>query len=268
MNESQQPTPLTLSKIPENTKLKVLLTDGTSFEGLFRNSAGWPWLAVENREPFSLAEHSPDLIQVKAIVVLNDAPNNQSRKFGEIAYQQPQTRQQYEETLWSLAAEITRTNRETQIRQPNYSDKMLRAMQLENQFHALADQIALAKTKRRYILFCALPKQRGDPLRNPLDLMGSPLDARVLQVPKETDFDPDPKVRKRRSLSPAIAYPTEAEVIASLSNAQYHLAKRGTSQKRRIAFKRIIALRQKQLKQNLYREAIHELQSKHNLPPA
>ena len=244
--------------IPDNTKIQVLLKDGTSFNGIFRNSAGWPWVAVQNHEPFSLAQHSRDLLEVKAIVPLNDSYSDQNRKFGKIAYQQPRSSQQYQETLWGLAAELT--NRETKIAQPDYSQKILRAMQLENQFHALADQIALAKTKRRYILFCALRKKRGEPLPNPLDLMGSPLDAQVLQVPKESDFDPDPKVRKRRSLGPSIAYPTEAEVRASLRDAQNKLAKPGISQKKRATLKRIVETRQKQLNRRLYREAIEQLE--------
>jgi hypothetical protein len=46
-------------------------------------------------------------------------------------------------------------------------------MQLENQFNQVADQIELAKTKRRYILNVALIRKRGGPLSNPLDLVNT-----------------------------------------------------------------------------------------------
>ena len=43
-------------------------------------------------------------------------------------------------------------------------------------------------------------KRRDGPLPNPLDLTGSPIDAPTIQLPKQTDFDPNRKVRKARSL--------------------------------------------------------------------
>jgi hypothetical protein len=254
--------PLNIKHLPHNSEIQVFLQDGTSFLGVFKQSAGWPWVSVQGQEPFSLSHGSPEFARVTSISVLpTTKPATQmTRALGEIAYVQPTTRQEYRDTLWRLAAHVRLTQKQTNIDQPEYSAKILRCMQLENQFHALADQIALAKTKRRYIFFCALRRTRGEPLPNPLDLMGSPLDARALQVPKESDFHPDPKVRKRRSLSPSIAYPTLAEVNASLRDAQYNLAKRGTSQKKRATFKRIVAKRQKQIQTGLYREAIERLE--------
>jgi hypothetical protein len=53
--------------------------------------------------------------------------------------------------------------KETDINKPNYSAKILRAMQLENQFDKIADEIELAKTKRRYMLLMALRHKRGEP---------------------------------------------------------------------------------------------------------
>lgn len=132
-------------------------------------------------------------------------------------------------------------------------------MQLENQFDKVADEIELAKTKRRYVLNCALMRKRGEPLPNPLDLMGSPIDARSVEVPKETDFDPDRKIRKTRSLGPAIAYPTKAEVEASIRDATYRIAKRGVSKKTREKFERIVEKRKEQLRRGLYRESIAEI---------
>lgn len=114
-------------------------------------------------------------------------------------------------------------------------------MQLENQFDKVADEIELAKTKRRYVLNCALMRKRGEPLPNPLDLMGSPIDARS------------------RSLGPAIAYPTKAEVEASIRDATYRIAKRGVSKKTREKFERIVEKRKEQLRRGLYRESIAEI---------
>lgn len=240
--------PPKLNHLAHNSEIQVFLQDGTSFIGAFKQSAGWPWVSVQGQEPFSLSHGSPEFARVTGISVLptTKPATQKTRALGEIAYEQPTTRQEYRDTLWRLAAHLSLTQNQTNIDQPDYSANILRCMQLENQFHALADQIALAKTKRRYIFFCALRRTRGEPLPNPLDLMGSPLDAQALQVPKETDFDPNPKVRKRRSLSPSIAYPTLAEVNASLRDAQYNLAKPATNPKKRATFKRIVAKRQKE----------------------
>jgi len=92
--------------------------------------------------------------------------------------------------------------------------------------------------------------------------MGSPIDARALDVPKETDFDPNRKTRKARSLSPSIAYPTKFEVEASLRDAKFQIAKRGVSKNKRAKFERIVKKREKQLQKMLYREAIAELEKK------
>jgi len=105
--------------------------------------------SVQGEEPFSLAYVSPRFAEVKAIEVLSNKPSaeEETRKYGEIAYTQPRTRQEYEDTLWQLAAMVRETNKETDIDKPNYSAKILRAMQLENQFNKVADEIEMAKTK-------------------------------------------------------------------------------------------------------------------------
>jgi hypothetical protein len=55
-------------------------------------------------------------------------------------------------------------------------------MQLENQFNKVADEIELAKTKRRYVLNCALMYKWGEPLPpNPLDLVNT-LSAKARQL--------------------------------------------------------------------------------------
>jgi hypothetical protein len=255
---------LTFTHIPDKAMVQVFLKVGTSFIGTLRQSAGWPWVSVKGQEPFSLADVSPTFAEVEAITVVSDKPSTEeeTRKYGAIAYTQPTTRQDYEDTLWQLAEMVIETNRQTNIHRPDYSEKILRSMQLENQFHQVADQIELAKTKRRYILNVALIRKRGGPLPNPLDLMGSPIDARAIEVPKQTDFDPNSKVRRARSLSPSIAYPTRLEVEASLRDARIQIAKRGISRNKRVRFERIVEKREKQLQKRLYREAIAELEKK------
>lgn len=168
----------------------------------------------------SLAHVSPTFAAVEAIEVLSDKPSTEekTRKYGVNAYTQPTTRQDYEETLWQLAEMVIQTNRKTKIDRPDYSENILRSMQLENQFNQVADQIELAKTKRRYILNVAL-------------------------------------IRKRW-LSPAIAYPTKCEVEASLRDARIQIAKRGVSTNKRVRFERIVEKREKQLQKGLYREAV------------
>jgi hypothetical protein len=55
---------------------------------------------------------SPRFAEVKAIEVISDKPSTeeQTRKYGEIAYTQPRTRQEYEDTLWQLATMVRETN--------------------------------------------------------------------------------------------------------------------------------------------------------------
>ena len=118
----------------------------------------------------------------------------------------------------------------------NRALKRRRAMQLENQFNKVADEIELAKTKRRYILNTALMHKRGEP-------------------------DPNRKIRKARSLSPSIAYPTKFEVEVSLRDAKFQIAKPGGIRKnKRAKFERIVEKREKQLQRGLYREAIAALE--------
>jgi len=85
--------------------------------------------------------------------------------------------------------------------------------------------------------------------------MGSPIDARAVEVPKQTDCDPNRKTRKARSLCPSIAYPTKFEVEASLRDAKFRIAKPGgISKNKRAKFERIVEKREKQLQRGLYRE--------------
>jgi hypothetical protein len=247
-----------IGQLPNNTNLQILLRNGTRLTGKLQRSAGWPWLSSPQTEPFNLSPFCPEFEQIDQTCVLPDSPSTDqaTRKFGIPAYKQPHTRHQYEETLWQLAATVIQTKKQANIDDQNYRAITLRAMQLECQFDSLADQITLAKTKRRYILLMALRRQRGERLLHPEELMGSALDARAVQVPKHNDFDPDPKVRKSRSLAPPIAYETEAQIEASLEDARKRLARRKMSKKRRIQFGKIVEKRLMQLRKGNYREAI------------
>jgi hypothetical protein len=64
------------------------------FTGTLRQSAGWPWVSVQGEEVFSLAYVSPRFTEVKAIEVFSNKPSadEETRKYGEIAYNQPRIR--------------------------------------------------------------------------------------------------------------------------------------------------------------------------------
>ena len=163
-----------LDNIPDKTQVRVLLHDGTSFSGTLRRSAGWPSVSVPGLEPFSLADVSPTFGEVKAITLVSDKASNGSADAELRANcihaadnETGRPRQDDEDTLWQLTEMVIETNRQTNIHRTDYSDKILRSMQLENQFHQVADQIDLAKTKRRYILNVALIRKRGGPRSQP-----------------------------------------------------------------------------------------------------
>ena len=100
-----------------------------------------------------------------------------------------------------------------------------------------------------------------------LNFMGSPIDARAVEVPKHKDFHPDPKVRRSRSMRPAIAYPTKKEILCSLRDPEYQLAKRSLSKQSRVKFQRIIEKRKKGLRNGQFREAIATLEQSYQASP-
>ncbi len=167
----------------------------------------------------------------------------------------PTTRDGHEETLFALAADIA--DLATQTRRMDFAaGTVLRKMQLEAQFDRLADSICLAKTKRRYILWTATRRRRGEPMPRPIELAGGPMEEALFAVPKPQDFDPDPATRAKRWPRPALDYNTRAELQSSLDAALHKLAQRRISPRKRQQMERIVAKRRRQIERGEYFEAV------------
>jgi hypothetical protein len=50
-----------LDEIPDNANVQVILIDGTTVIGVFRRSAGWPWVSVDGQDAFSLTQQNVQL---------------------------------------------------------------------------------------------------------------------------------------------------------------------------------------------------------------
>jgi hypothetical protein len=256
--------PFRLNNLSDQTEIRIRLKNGHSFSGTLQRSAGWPWLSIHGQEPFSLSPLSPDFSQIDSLVAVSHESSvaEAGASLRKPGFIQPLTRDQFETTLWELALAINEARKQVHIDRPDYVEKNKCVQRVEDDFDQLADQLQLAKTKRRYIRFMALRRSRGEPLLHPLDLMGSPIDARAVEVPKHNDFHPDRRVRRSRSARPAIAYPTKKEVLSSLRDAQYRLGKGSLSKQAKAKFERIVEKRKKELQNQQFREAIAILDQK------
>ena len=75
--------------------------------------------------------------------------------------------------------------------------------QVECQFESLADEIALARTKRAWMLAVARWARHSNREPEKIDLSGGDMSmADRFQRPRPQDFDPDPVVRRRRPVRP------------------------------------------------------------------
>jgi 2'-5' RNA ligase len=251
--------PDALGEVAPKSVLRVTLQDGTVIEGNYNNAQGNGFIRdtktneyrvltgpamgpKEQDNPVTKVEMLRDGLDVQA--------EQDGRKFGEPAYKQPKTRDEYENTLFDLALKAT-------TRSENYDQaEARRSFQLQAQFDRLADEIQLSKVKRRYILAQAARRARGEPLQNPNEFAEGPIDSLRYGVPRSSDFDPDAEKRtKNRAPLPPHAYMTKAEVESSLADARM---KGSTTKnpKRREKMAQIVQLRKQQLATGKYREAV------------
>ena len=253
--------PAAAAALPVGSLLEITYRDGSTTEGVIADTQGATW--VQCRDGATILLSSPwgpvDLSVIHAARTLKSAEQiaaeRAARKFGEEAYPPPTTRDGHEETLYDLAADMGDLARETH--QGGFAlETIRRKMQLEAQFDRLADSIALAKTKRRYIRATATRRRAGEPMPRPAQIAGGPMEEALYSVPKPQDFDPDPATRNRRWPRPALDYNTRAEVQSSLDAALQKLAKKRVSPKKRKQMERIAATRKRQLERGEYFEAV------------
>ena len=263
VDEPQQGSilPAAAAALPVGSQVEINYRDGRTVQGIISDTQGTTW--AEYSDGATILLYTPwgevDLSVITAARVIKDAQQiaveRAERKFGPQAYPPPTTRDGHEETLFALAADIAALA--TQTRRMDFvAGTFLRKMQLEAQFDRLADSIRLAKTKRRYILWTATRRRRGEQMQRPIELEGGPMEEALFAVPKPQDFDPDPATRAKRWPRPALDYNTRAELQSSLDAAVQRLAQRRISPRKRQQMERIAATRKRQLERGEYFEAV------------
>lgn len=183
---------------PSST-IRVFLKDGSTVEGayLFQGrmhfvhvTGGRASLGGTVRGPFA----SADVLRVETLVTKAEIDARKRYRLLGDPYpgRAPRTREDYEYRLERLAAAI--------VAEPDRE----RSDQLRRQFDAVADEIALAKPKRAWLLAAGRWAQRSNARPELRDLwfadVASPC---LIARPRPQDFDPDPRMRRRRSPPPA-----------------------------------------------------------------
>ncbi len=257
--------------VPEESKVEVVFKDGTTKTGTMKRVTGNPTVFYDDGEAlmFIPGQEQEGVEGIRVTKTGADVfAEKEERKFGKWEVERhPKTREEYKTTLEKLAYAMVDAHRKHEESKKakdggNY-DWFSRRMQLEAQFDEVADQIDLAKTKRRYMKHgeVAVNRQKGKPPPRPADLGQGQMEAQLFEPPKDSDFDPSQEERRKRSAKPAHAYPTKAEVEGSLADARYQ-AKTTKSKTKREQMERIVEERTKQLATGKYMEAVQEAEEK------
>jgi hypothetical protein len=252
----------TVDKLAPADQVRVTLWGGKTFEGEVHGGP-FPYVESHDKHFFFIlsANEACSYAKVSEIVVTRLAhevlAERAKRKFGVWAYPDPETRDGYERVLYWLAHEINQLQADL-FKGGFNAQSSRRARELEAQFHAIADRIELAKTKRTYILCfnagrraCGMPDVRRtefNPMRNSYDVPAA-------SVPKPTDFDPSPEVRAQRAPRLPEDYPDRAEIEWCLKDAEQRADKRSSSRERREHFTELAAKHRVTLAAGDYYEA-------------
>jgi hypothetical protein len=249
-------------------QVRVWFTGGRQEEGSISLAGGMAVLTTA-KDVFVLHPNAPEFVDVEAIEITKLAhvvlAEKEARKYGELAYQQPTSRDGYEKAIWELALILGRNgDTRAELNATNaYSDEWRaatrRGYQLDAQFTKLADEIELSKAKRNYIMYCIgrgvyTPSAQPMPRRSQFDPIGQ-LEQPDRSVPKPSDFDPDPKVRGKRSPRSPEDYHDLVDLQKSLVDAEDKSSARGASRDRRERFERIADSRRQQIAKGEYYEA-------------
>jgi hypothetical protein len=241
--------------------VRVTLKDGTEFDGVMKESQGMPWISENGsvRLSFYTPEHLESIESIRVTRSASDAiAEKLERKYGEIAYTQPETREDYERTLKGLATQIRKAREESEG-----GSNVIRYLQLEAQFDKVADEIQLAKNKRAYIKRYPGSYADGIPFPTRPWKFNDAADQNYA-IPKPSDFDPDPEVRKKRSAP----HPGNSETLAQLNNsiqrAESDIYSKRLSGERKARLERIIERRKEQIEKGDYYEKRLEAWNKEN----
>jgi len=176
--------------------LRLALVDGRTFEGSLMLVGGMRFLHVREGGMTGRTEGPFTAGDVARLTVLRTVAEVRAerleRRMGEpVPGTVRRTRDGYEARLELLARLVAVTG-----------DRRRRD-QIECQFDALADEIALAKTKRTWMLAAARWARHSNAEPTKLDFSGGDMTmAERFQRPRPQDFDPDPAVRRKRPVRP------------------------------------------------------------------
>jgi hypothetical protein len=137
-----------------------------------------------------------DRHEVSAVIIVRTAQrvkeDLQARRRGELVPGRPPvTSEDYRYRLEAIAKALARC------------EAFTRRLELEAQFDEVADQICLAKSKRRWIILEAIWSLRSNAPATIEDLWGEKVASpSCLMRPRLQDFHPDPQVRRRRTQLP------------------------------------------------------------------
>lgn len=175
--------------------LGVRLADGRHLEGSLMRMGGMAFLQIKSASGVGNVEgpfRPSDVLGVRVLRTREEvAAERFERSRGDpVPGSFQRTRDGYEARLDRLARAAA-------------METSTRRRQIEHQFDDVAEEVALAKSKRLWILHVARWNRHSNEEPTKLDLSGGCLTtAMKYQRPRPQDFDPDPKVRRARAPVP------------------------------------------------------------------
>lgn len=184
--------------VAEKDVVDVTLADGRLLRGAYLPTAGMHFLhqTAPQHPPQSTAAGPLDPVEVLSVTVVRTraeilAESRRRSRGDPYPGSAPRTADDFRYRLETLAAAA--------LREPDRR----RQHQLFRQFDDVADVIALARSKRAWILAAAKWSLLSNAPPMLRDLWGSDVASPSLMArPRVQDFDPDPKVRRRRLALP------------------------------------------------------------------
>lgn len=184
----------------EQDVLSVTLTDGSEINGSYLTQAGMHFISTDNPESKLLKKvlgpySEQDIAQISIIRSRDDIleERNQRLRGERVGGREPITRDDYEYRLQMIARAVAGAGGKRR-------DQLLR------QFDDVADRIALARSKRQWMISEGAWAMKSNEPPTLADLwMADVASPSLLQRPRAQDFDPDPSMRNKRLPLPSAA---------------------------------------------------------------
>ena len=181
-----------------NSEIRVILAKGAPLTGRYMTQAGMHFIHCRNQGIPGIGSVSGPFFaeDVVAVIVLRTAEEVHEELYERtrgtpLPGREPTTAEDYHHRLMMIAKAISGER------------DFYRKRQLETQFADVADRIALAKSKRNWIMLEAAWSLRSNAPPSMKDLWGEPIASpSLLMRPQPEDYDPSPEVRRRRRMLP------------------------------------------------------------------